>query len=311
MLIMRPGRIHQFGKKAFQQRYLLLMLLPFVVWCFVFGYLPIWGWLMAFQNFSPAKGLLGSPWVGLKHFSDFVRDFQFFPILRNTISISLLNIFGGMAASITLAVLLNEVRNLMFKRTVQTITYLPHFISYIVVGNIFMTMLSPSNGLINDLLIQLGLIQKPVFFLSIPKAFWYLVAGINIWKEAGWDAIIYLAAISAINSELYEAAHVDGAGRFRRIWHITLPGIRSTIVVLMIMSAGGVLSAGFEPSYVLGNPIVSDYSEVIDTYVYTMGLKNTMFSYATAVGMFRIVISFVVVLSANRFARHIGERGIF
>ncbi len=311
MLITRTRRIGQFRTKVYQQRYLLLMLLPFVVWCFIFAYMPIWGWLMAFQNYNPAKGILGSQWVGLKHFASFINDFQFLPILRNTIAISLLNIFGGMLASITLAILLNEVRGLLFKRTVQTITYLPHFISYIVVGNIFMTMLSPNNGQINELLIKLGLIDKPIFFFSLPKAFWFLVSGINVWKEAGWDAIIYLAAISAINSELYEAAHVDGAGRFRRIWHITLPGIRPTIVVLMVMSAGGVLSAGFEPSYILGNPIVSDYSEVIDTYVYTMGLKNTMFSYATAVGMFRIVISLIVVLAANRFARHIGERGIF
>lgn len=311
MLITRTRRIGQFRTKVYQQRYLLLMLLPFVVWCFIFAYMPIWGWLMAFQNYNPAKGILGSQWVGLKHFASFINDIQFLPILRNTIAISLLNIFGGMLASITLAILLNEVRGLLFKRTVQTITYLPHFISYIVVGNIFMTMLSPNNGQINELLIKLGLIDKPIFFFSLPKAFWFLVSGINVWKEAGWDAIIYLAAISAINSELYEAAHVDGAGRFRRIWHITLPGIRPTIVVLMVMSAGGVLSAGFEPSYILGNPIVSDYSEVIDTYVYTMGLKNTMFSYATAVGMFRIVISLIVVLAANRFARHIGERGIF
>lgn len=298
-------------RKVYNQRHLLVMLLPFAVWCIIFCYLPLWGWLMAFQNYSPARGLWGSPWVGLKHFESFIRDFQFLPIIRNTVVISLLNIFGTMVASILLALMLNELRNIRYKRTIQTITYLPHFISYVVVGNIFMTMLSPNNGLINELLVRMGLIQKPIFFFSLPRSFWYLLSGINIWKEAGWDAIIYLAAISSISAELYEAAHVDGAGRFRRMWHITLPGIRPTIIVLLVLSAGGVLSAGFEPSYILGNPMVSDYSEVIDTYVYTMGLRNTMFSYATAVGMFRILISFLVVVLANSFARRIGERGIF
>lgn len=306
-----PRKLHNpLRRKIYNQRYLYMMLLPAFVWLIIFAYTPIWGWLMAFQNYSPSKGILGSPWVGLKHFKSFVTDYQFWPILRNTVSISLLNIIGGTFAAIMLSLLINEVRGIVFKRTVQTITYLPHFISYIVVGNIFMTILSPTNGMINELLMNIGIIKEPIFFFAIPKAFWFLVSGINIWKEAGWDAIIYLAAITSINAELYEAAEIDGAGRLRRAWHITLPGIRPTIVVLLILSSGAVLSAGFEPSYILGNPIVSDYSEVIDTYVYTMGLKNTMFSYATAVGMFRIVISLIITLSANALAKRLGERGI-
>ena len=298
------------GHKLYNQRYLWLMLLPALIYLILFVYKPLSGWLMAFQNYSPAKGIWGSKWVGLKHFTTFVNDFQFWPIMRNTMAISLLNIVGGTFASICLALLLNEVHCSAFKRTIQTVSYLPHFISYIVVGNIFMTILSPNNGLVNDFLMQLGIIDKPIFFFGTPKAFWFILAGINVWKEAGWDAIIYLAAISGINAEVYEAAEIDGAGRLRRMWHVTLPGIRPTIVVLLIMSAGYILSAGFEPSYVLGNAMVSDYSEVIDTYVYTMGLQNTMYSYATAVGMFQVVISVTMMLGANYFAKHVGERGV-
>ena len=306
----RSRNLRDLAHRAVNQRYLFLMLLPALVWLIVFVYMPIGGWLMAFQNYSPAKGLWGSPWVGLKHFKNFITDYQFWPILRNTVFISLLNILGGTVAAVVLALLLNEVRSTKFKRTVQTITYLPHFISYIVVGNIFMTILSPSGGVVNHLLMSLGWIDAPIFFFAQPKGFWFLLSGINIWKEAGWDAIIYLAAITAINSELYEAAEIDGAGRLRRMWHVTMPGIRSTIVVLLIMASGYVLNAGFEPSYVLGNPIVSDYAEVIDTYVYNMGLRNTMFSYATAVGMFRMAVSLVILLATNFFAKKVGERGI-
>jgi putative aldouronate transport system permease protein len=205
---------------------------------------------------------------------------------------------------------LNELRHAQFKRTIQTISYLPHFISYVVVANIAITMLSPS-GTINVLFTNLGLIKKPILFLTNPKGFWFLVAGINIWKEMGWAAIIYIASITNIDSQLYEAATVDGAGRFGRIWHITLPGIIPTIVVLTILAVPDLLNAGFDPSYLLGNPMVSDYSRVLDTYIYTAGLQQGRFALATAVGIMRMGVGIILILSANTVARKVGEYSLF
>jgi len=297
-------------RKILKQRVLLLFSIPFVVWAFVFHYLPLWGWLMAFQNYNPGMGVLGSDWVGIRHFRNFFEDELFLLLMRNTIAISVLNIAAATIGAIGLAVLLNEVRGIVFKRTVQTISYLPHFISYVVVANLFLTLLSPGDGLVNRLLMSLGLVREPIFFFAEERLFWPLVAFINLWKEVGWDAIIYIAAMSAIDPEQYDAAAVDGAGRLRRIWHVTLPGIRPTVVVLLILSASGILSAGFDPSYLLGNPMVYNYSEVLDTYVYRMGLQQGMYSFATAVGLFRLVVSLLVLYLVNRLAKRFGDEGI-
>jgi len=297
-------------RKIRKQRVLLLFSIPFVVWAFVFNYLPLWGWLMAFQNYNPGMGVLGSDWVGIRHFRNFFEDELFLLLMRNTIAISVLNIAAATIGAIGLAVLLNEVRGIVFKRTVQTISYLPHFISYVVVANLFLTLLSPGDGLVNRLLMSLGLVREPIFFFAEERLFWPLVAFINLWKEVGWDAIIYIAAMSAIDPEQYDAAAVDGAGRLRRIWHVTLPGIRPTVVVLLILSASGILSAGFDPSYLLGNPMVYNYSEVLDTYVYRMGLQQGMYSFATAVGLFRLVVSLLVLYLVNRLAKRFGDEGI-
>ncbi|MEX2103745.1 MAG: ABC transporter permease subunit [Bacilli bacterium] len=265
---------------------------------------------MAFQDYNPGKGVLGSEWVGLKHFRIFFQDEMLFMLLRNTIAISVLNIMLGTFGAVALALLLNEVKGIFFKRAVQTISYLPNFISYVVVANIFLTLLSPSDGIINRMLLKIGIIDEPIFFFGEPHLFWILIVLINVWKSIGWDAIIYIAAMSAIDTELYAAASVDGAGRWRKMWHITLPSIRPTIVVLLILSTSGILNAGFDPSYLLGNPLVHEYSEVIDTYVYRMGLGNAMYSYATAVGLFRLVVSLILLYIVNRIAKKMGEDNI-
>ncbi|SFT07515.1 putative aldouronate transport system permease protein [Paenibacillus sp. BC26] len=305
--------IHQrnhLWRKIKRQKILLLFSLPFAIWAAVFCYAPIWGWIMAFQDYNPGKGVTGSPWVGLKHFQAFFQEEMLYTLLRNTIAISVLNIVVGTFGAVALALLLNEVKGVFFKRTVQTVSYLPYFISYVVVANLFLTLLSPSDGTVNRLLLKLGLIDKPIFFFAEPHLFWVLVVLINVWKNIGWDAIIYIAAMSSVDTELYDAASVDGAGRWRKMWHITLPCIRPTIVVLLVLSASGILNAGFDPSYLLGNPMVHEYSEVIDTYVYRMGLGNAMYSYATAIGLFRLLVSLVLLYLVNRMAKRLGEDNV-
>ncbi|ALS27858.1 protein lplB [Paenibacillus sp. 32O-W] len=297
-------------RKIRKQKILLCFSIPFVIWAIVFCYAPIWGWIMAFQDYNPGKGIMGSAWVGFKHFQTFFQDEMLFALLRNTLAISVLNIVFGTLGAVILALLLNEVKGVFFKRTVQTVSYLPHFISYVVVANLFLTLLSPSDGLVNRMLMKLGIIDEPIFFFAEPHLFWILVVGINVWKSIGWDAIIYIAAMSAVDTELYDAASVDGAGRLRKMWHITLPCIRPTIVVLLILSVSGILNAGFDPSYLLGNPMVREYSEVIDTYVYRMGLGNAMYSFATAVGLFRLVVSLVLLFIVNHIAKRLGEDNI-
>ncbi len=298
------------GQKAIKQRALLLMLLPAIICVIVFVYMPTWGILMAFYDYNPGLGLKGSPFVAFKHFQRFFADSNFWLLVRNSLAISALNIAFGTVFPIAFAVMLNEVRSTIFKRTVQTISYLPHFISYVVVANIALTLLSPS-GVVLSALMKLGVLKKSVLLFAEPKAFWWLVAGLNIWKEMGWSAIIYIAAIAGIDPLLYEAAMVDGAGRLRRIWHITMPGIRPTIVVLLIMAIPDLLNAGFDPSYLLGNAMVSNYSEVLDTYVYRLGLAQGQYSMATAVGLCRMAVGLVLILSANAFARRVSDYSLF
>ena len=297
-------------QKMVKQRLLLLMLLPAVICVLVFVYMPMWGMLIAFYDYNPGLGLQGSHFVLFKHFIRFFTDSQFPILIRNSFAISLLNIVFGTLSSITFAVLLNEVRSTAFKKTFQTVSYLPHFVSYVVVANIALTLLSPS-GIVIETLMKLGIIKERIVVFAQPNAFWWLVAGLNTWKEMGWSAIIYIAAIGGIDPQIYEAAMVDGAGRMRRIWHITLTGIRPTIVVLLILTVPDLLNAGFDPSYLLGNAMVSDFSEVLDTYVYKLGLAQGQFSMATAVGIFRTFIGLILIVSANAFARRVSEYSLY
>jgi putative aldouronate transport system permease protein len=286
------------------------MLIPAMAFVIIFAFIPIWGLGISFFDYNVALGFSGSPFAGLKHFIRFFSDRNFWNILRNTVAISLLGTITGNFFPILFGLLLNELIGVRFKKLVQTVSYLPHFISYIVVANLALTTLGP-NGFIMRALVETGILREPVLLFAKPEAFWLLITGINIWKEMGWSAIIFISAMSGIDQSLYDAAMVDGAGRFRRIWHITIPGILPTIAVLLIMDIPGLISAGFEPSYILGNAMVQDVSEVIDTYVFRIGLGQAQYSLATAVSFVRMLVGYALIVSANGFARRFSDYSIY
>ncbi|MPQ31449.1 sugar ABC transporter permease [Clostridium estertheticum] len=283
------------------QKELMFMSVPFLVYIAVFAYAPIWGWLMAFQNYKPGVDFFHQTWVGLAQFKSLFSYMGFIQVLRNTVAMSLINLVLGMACPIILALLLNEIKSTFFKRTVQTISYLPHFLSWIIATGIIADVLStdPAIGIINNLLMQLHFISKPILFLGIPKMFWGIVGVSTVWKEVGWGTIIYLSAISSIDPALYEAAEIDGAGRFQKMRHITLTGIKATIIILLIMNIGHILDAGFEIQYFLGNGLVSDYSKTIDIFVLDYGINQFNYSLATAAGIFKSAVSITMLLLAN------------
>nr|WP_294490442.1 ABC transporter permease subunit [uncultured Anaerosporobacter sp.] len=290
-------------KLMYRQRYLLVMSVPFVIWLIIFKYIPLWGWTMAFQDVKPktfALSIWERTWVGFDHFKALLHDGEFFDALRNTLGISFIGIVLGFITSVGFALLLNEVRLKRFKKVTQTISYLPHFVSWVIIASIAKMVLGDS-GVLNEVLGKIGV--GPIKFMTTNgPAFWLVVCIINIWKETGWDAIIYLSAMTGIDQGLYEAAKVDGAGRFRRMWHITLPGIRPTIIVLVIMSIGGVLGAGMERQMLLGNGIVQDYADVVSWYAYRFGIGNNNYGFGTAVGVFQSAISLVLLFVANKVA---------
>lgn len=306
-----PKRKSSFFHKLWKDKYLLFMAIPPVVLVIVFNYFPLYGWTMAFQNFKPGIPLFQQTWVGFGHFAEFLSDKQFYLAMRNTVAMSFLSLVCGFTFPIAFALLLNEIRVERFKRTIQTISYLPHFVSWVVVAGIFSKLLSTDGGVVNVILVSLHIINKPISFLAKPELFWGIVTAADLWKELGWNAIIFLAAMTAIDPELYEAAIADGAGRFRRMWHITLPGIRGTYIVLLIMSIGWFFQIGFEKQYLLGNSIVQDYSVVIDYYALKYGIQMARFSFGTAVGMANSVISLVLIFSVNRISRKIGEGSLW
>lgn len=289
-----------------KQKFLIFMSLPFVIWLIIFKYLPLAGWMMAFQDYKPGKSIFNQTWVGFKHFKVLFEEPQFYQSLQNTIAMSLLGLVFGTITSIGFALLLNEVKNARFKKAVQTISYLPHFISWVVAASIITSMLAPS-GVINELLIKCHIISGPIQFMSNPSLFWGIVTSSDIWKEMGWNAIIYLAAITSIDPELYDAAKVDGASRFRQILSITLPSIKSVIIVLLIMSIGNLLNIGFEKQMLLGNPIVADKSLVIDKYALDYGIGMFRYSFGTAIGIFKSLVSIVLIVIANQLAKRSGE----
>ena len=299
-----------FGQKLKDQKYLIAMSAPFVIWVLVFKYAPLAGWLMAFQDYKPAKGIFGSKWVGFKHFITLFKEEQFYQALINTLGMSILAIVFGTLCSITFAILLNEMRGVKYKKLVQTVSYLPHFVSWVVVANIVGQLLSP-NGVVNELLVNLHILKQPINFLAVPNMFWGIVTASDIWKETGWNAIIYLAAITSINPELYEAAEIDGAGRFKKMRYVTLPGIKSTICILLIINIGNILNAGFDMQYLLTNGLVQSVSQTIDIYVLKYGISLADYSLATAAGIFKSVISVTLIFIANRIAKAMGEERLF
>jgi putative aldouronate transport system permease protein len=306
------GKIHlrrerTFWEKLAAQKQLVFMSLPFILYVLLFPYVPVWGWTMAFQNYKPARTFLQQEWIGLRWFKFLFTDSGFLWVLRNTVAMSFINMALGYITAIVFALLLNEFRKRGFKRIVQTISYLPHFLSWIIVTGLVATMLSVENGAINDLLVFLGIISEPILFLSEPKYFWGIVGFTYVWKEVGWNTIIYLAAMSGIDPALYEAAEIDGCNRYHKMWFITLPGIKSTIVIMMIMSIGHILDAGFELQYLLKNGLIQDVAETIDIYVIKYGIENFNYSLATAAGMFKNVVNISLIFIANILAKRAGE----
>ncbi|WP_420830670.1 MULTISPECIES: ABC transporter permease [Cohnella] len=296
-------------KRMWRNRWIYVMILPGLLYFLIFKYVPMFGLVISFQDYKPFKGILGSEWVGFEHFERLFTMPDFWQILSNTLILFGMNLVFYFPVPIILALMLNEVRTAFFKKFFQSLVYLPHFMSWVIIVSIGYVMLTMDGGIINELLVMLGL--PKINFLLSPEWFrpTYIVQ--VIWREAGWGTIIYLAAIASIDPQLYEAARMDGAGRLRQIWHITLPAIRSVIVVLLILKIGDVLELGFEHVYLLLNSMNRNVAEIIDTYVYTAGLRQMQFSYSAAVGFFKSAVGLVLVMVANRLAKRFGEEGIY
>ncbi len=297
-------------KEIKRQKTLLIISFFVVVYGFIFYYLPLTGWVMAFQNYKPKNGLLGSEFIGLDKFKFLFSDATFIKVIRNTFCMGALNLLTTTVMAILFAILLNEIRNSVVKKTIQTVSYLPHFLSWIIVTGILHDALS-STGIINDLLMRAGFINQAINFFAHTKYFWPIVAFANCWKETGWNAIIYLAAIPSIDPCLYEAASIDGAGRLAKIRYITLPGIKPTIIILLLMNVGNVLNAGFEVQYLLGNGLVQSVSQTIDIYVLKWGISQNDYSLGTAAGIFKSAVSIALILLSNAWAKRAGEERLF
>lgn len=292
-----------------RNKWLYVMIFPGLLYFLIFKYAPMYGLVISFQDFKPYKGIADSDWVGLKHFERLFTEPDFLNILGNTLILFGMNLVFFFPIPIILALLLNEVRVAMFKRTVQTLIYIPHFMSWVIIVSISYVMLTMDGGIVNELIAYFGF-QKINFLLS-PEWFRPMYILQVIWREAGWGTIIYLAAIASVDVEQYEAARMDGAARFRQIWHITLPAIRGVIIVLLILKIGDVLELGFEHVYLLLNSMNRDVAEIIDTYVYTAGLRQQQFSYSAAIGFFKSFIGLALVMLANKLARKMGEDGVY
>lgn len=298
-------------KEMVRQKELILLTIPFILYVLVFNYVPLFGWIMAFQNYKPAKGFFDQTWIGFAKFRQLFTNDVFLGVLRNTLAMSIINLVLGFVCSILLALLLNEVKSRFGKKFVQTVSYLPHFLSWVIVVGLVFQVLSMDSGILNQILLKLHLIKEPINFLSIPKYYWGIVGITNVWKEVGWGSIIYLAAITAINPELYEAAEIDGASRLKKIKYITLPGIKSTICILLIINIGNILNSGFDMQYLLTNGLVQNVSQTIDIYVLKYGISLADYSLATAAGIFKSVISVILIFIANRIAKAMGEERLF
>jgi len=290
-----------------RQKQLIFMSLPIILYIVLFTYVPLWGWTMAFQNYRPQKSFGAQDWVGISWFKFLFEDPVFLRTIRNTVVMSFINTSLGFITAIGLALLLNEVRKIFFKRFIQTISYLPHFLSWVIVTGLVSTMLSTDSGAINGLFMALGFIKEPVLWLAEPKYFWGIIGVTYVWKEVGWNTIIYLAAMAGVDPNLYEAADIDGCNRYQKMWRITLPCIKPTIIILLIMSIGRILDAGFEMQYLLRNGLVADVSDTIDVYVLIFGLSRSNFSLATAAGMFKNVVNITLIFIANEIAKRAGE----
>lgn len=288
-----------------QNKYLYMMISPVILHFFIFQYIPMYGVIIAFKDFSVTKGILHSDWVGLKYFYEFFNSFYFFRTMKNTLLISVYTIIFQFPVPIIFALLLNEIKDGLFKRSIQTITYLPHFISIVIVVGLMANFLNPSDGIINKLLDQLFGYSKD--FMGDASWFRTLYISSDVWQQFGWGSIIYLAALSGIDPALYEASAIEGANRWQQMRHITLPGLMPTAVMILILNIGGLLSVGFEKIILMYNPMTYETADVISTYVYRKGVLGAQYSYAAAVGLFNSVVAFILLFSANRISRKVSE----
>lgn len=305
-------------KVFWDQRYIMALVLPVAAWMIVFNYIPMLGLVISFQEYNPYLGPLQafvkSPWVGMNNFVEAFSDKYFLYSLWNTVMYSILNLAIGFPFPILFAILLNEIVNVRFKKFVQTVSYLPHFISWVFVVGFIYIVFAVDNGMVNGVLLNLNIIQEPIPFLATPRYIPPLIVLTNVWKSFGWNSIIYIAAITNIDPTMYEAATVDGAKRFARIWYITLPSIKPTIVILLIFSIGGLISANFglfEQMYLLSNSMIQDATEIVDTYTYKMGIVLSRYSYATAVGLFRSVAAVILLTSANFASKRLTGESLY
>lgn len=291
-----------------RNKYIYLMLLPVVLYYFIFHYIPMYGAQIAFKDFFPARGIWGSPWIGFEHFETFFEGIYFWRLIRNTLAINGLDLILGFPAPIILALLLNELTSERFKRVVQTITYMPHFISLVVVVGMVLDFLA-RDGLINQLLGLIGI--APTAFMQQPQYYWMIYVLSGIWQSIGWGSIIYLAAITGIDPTLYEAAKVDGASRLKQIWYVTIPGIMPTIMLLFILRVGQMMSVGYEKTILMYNPLNMETADVIASYVYRKGILEADFGFSSAVGLFNSVINFAFLIAANRMSRHMNQNSLW
>ncbi|AIQ57805.1 ABC transporter permease [Paenibacillus borealis] len=295
-------------KRLARNRWLYIMLLPGLLYFITFKYVPMYGVLLAFKNYQPFLGFVDSEWVGMKHFDRFFGDPLFWKLLKNTFVLAAYNILFFFPLPIVLALMLNELRSQTYKKTIQTLVYIPHFMSWVVIVSIAYLFFTTEGGLVNEAIASVG--GEKIQFLLSPGWFRTFITGEVMWKETGWGTIIFLAALAGVDTQLYEAAKIDGAGRMRQLWHITLPAIRSTIVILLILRLGNFLDTGFEQIFLMLNPLNREVGEVFDTYVYTTGISQGEYSYSTAVGLFKSVVGLVLVFGSNFLAKRFGEEGI-
>ena len=292
-----------------KSRYLYILLIPTIIYFIIFAYVPLYGLLMAFENYNPYQGIFGSPWIGLRHIKNFFSSVFFWRLIANTISINLYNLAVGFPLPILLALMINEVKNKAYQRTVQTIVYLPHFISLVVVAGMLVSFLSPSSGIVNALIQALG--GDPIHFLAEPGWFQSVYVWSGVWQDAGWGSIIYLAALAGIDQQLYEASTVDGANSWHKLIYITIPGIMPTIIIMLILRMGSIFSVGFEKIILIYNPLTYKTADVISTYIYRRGIVGADFSYSTAIGLFNSIINFVMLVVFNKFSRRVSETSLW
>lgn len=305
---------YRYGMDRSTQLQLHGMMLPATLLIIVFCIVPLFGILIAFKDYRPVSGVAGiftSEWNHFKNFKILFQNYDFWPMLRNTLGINLINNLLSIPVTLFFALLLNEVISERFKSLIQTVTYMPHFLSWVVFGGLFMTLLSTDNGFLNTILMNLGIVKEPVGFMAEPKYFWAIAAITSLLKELGWGAILYIAAISGVDQELYESAMMDGAGRFRRMWYITIPCIKPTVMIMIIFAISGMLNNNFTQIYVFQNSLNLSTSQVIDTYVYEYGLGQLQFGMAQAVALAKSVIAIILLLGANKLSNKITDSGLF